>query len=311
MTVLVVGTGPIGIEYTRILKSMNIEVLALGRGEQNCIKFKRETGVDAISGGIEKIDILPSLPKRAIVAVGEAQLGIVAKYLITKGVKHLLIEKPGGSSLQEIREIEELSAKRSAEISIAYNRRFYASTLEAQKIINEDGGVTSFNFEFTEWSHQIEPLVKEDGVKETWFLHNSTHVVDLAFHLGGWPNKLYPVSSGQLTWHPYARYAGAGTTYSGALFSYFADWQGPGRWGIELVTLKNRLILRPLEKLAVQKIGSLVIEQIDLNDRIDIEYKPGYYSQVDLFLNNQSELLSLREHLSHLEVFNNMSPIRS
>ena len=41
-------------------------------------------------------------------------------------------------------------------------------------------------FEFTEWSHNIR-LKLNQQVKESWFLANSTHVVDLVFHLIGLP----------------------------------------------------------------------------------------------------------------------------
>ena len=51
-------------------------------------------------------------------------------------------------------------------------------------MIAEDGGVTSFHFEFTEWSHQIQHLQKAPGVMDHWVLGNSSHVLDLAFHLG-------------------------------------------------------------------------------------------------------------------------------
>ena len=43
-------------------------------------------------------------------------------------------------------------------------------------MIAEDGGVTSFNFEFTEWSHQIQHLQKASGVMDNWVLGNSSHV---------------------------------------------------------------------------------------------------------------------------------------
>ena len=37
-------------------------------------------------------------------------------------------------------------------------RRFYFSVLLGEKMIFEDGGITSLYFEFTEWSHQIKLL---------------------------------------------------------------------------------------------------------------------------------------------------------
>ena len=64
---------------------------------------------------------------------------------------------------------------------IGYNRRFYASTQKALEIIALDKGVKSFSFDFTEWSHEIESLKKDIAVKNSWFLCNSTHLLDLSF----------------------------------------------------------------------------------------------------------------------------------
>ena len=69
-----------------------------------------------------------------------------------------------------------------AKVLIAYNRRFYSSVEKAREIITEDGGIQSCIFEFTEWAHKIIALSKANGVKEHWFLGNSSHVIDLVFH---------------------------------------------------------------------------------------------------------------------------------
>ena len=41
---------------------------------------------------------------------------------------------------------------------------------------------------------EIEKLNKVPGIKENWFLGNSTHVVDLAFYLGGKPKQISTIS---------------------------------------------------------------------------------------------------------------------
>ena len=71
-----------------------------------------------------------------------------------------------------------------------------------------------------------------------------------------------------------------------ALFSYHANWTGPGRWGLEIVTNQHRLILRPMERLQMQTIGSVKTEYIEISDRVDKNFKPGLYKQVEAFLND-------------------------
>ena len=164
--------------------------------------------------------------------------------------------------------------------------------------------MTSFNFEFTEWVHEIEKLKKAPVVKENWFLSNSTHVVDMAFYLGGNPKEISCYTEGSLEWHPSASiFSGAGISETGALFSYQANWESAGRWCVEVLTKKNKLIFRPLEKLQVQKKGSVNIDFVkDINYSLDQKYKPGIFLQVKAFLKTKKfGLLDIYEHAINFE----------
>ena len=293
-TILLVGSGPMAIEYAKIFKSLGITPLTVGRGKLSGEKFTAETGLPVVTGGIDAwlSDTPDPLPERAVVAVGEKWIGATAKALMNRGVRQLLLEKPGGHDAEDIISVYEKSKETGAAVYIGYNRRFYAAVEAAKKIIQEDGGVTSFNFEFTEWGHVISAIEKEDGVKEQWFLSNSTHVIDLAFYLGGRPAEMSAYSTGGLDWHPIASvFAGAGRTPDGAIFSYQANWEAPGRWGVEILTRKHRLIFRPMEKLQIQKIGSVAIDLVDVDDSLDKEFKPGLYRQVEAFVKGRANLL--------------------
>ena len=115
---------------------------------------------------------------------------------------------------------------------------------------------------------------------------NSSHVADMAFYLGGEPKELYSCTTGGNDWHPTATvFAGAGVTHSGALFSYQANWGAPGRWGVEILTHKHRYIFRPLEKLQILKHNTVSVEPVEIDDRLDLEFKPGLYRQTESFLN--------------------------
>jgi hypothetical protein len=91
--------------------------------------------------------------------------------------------------------------------------------MKAKEMIEQDGGVLSFNFEFTEWPHTIEVLDIKEEVKQHWFLANSTHVVDTAFFLGGRPRQLTSFQANSLDWHKSgAIFTGAGISENDALF---------------------------------------------------------------------------------------------
>lgn len=281
-----VGTGNIAIEYAKVLHDIGVEYIAIGRGKKSVDKFIDNTQHDAIEGGIENfLKLEPEIPSHAIITVNVENLSSTAATLLHYGIKNILLEKPGVCNPSEIYELVQLTQQKNANVLLAYNRRFYASTLKAQEIIKEDGGVTSFVFEFTEWSHKISQIFDESLRFQYWFLANSTHVVDLAFYLGGKPKQLNCFTSGGNEWHPNSTvFTGAGISEVGALFNYHANWEAPGRWFIELCTKKHRLYLKPLETLHIQNIGSLDLNAVILEDELDIRFKPGLYLQTQNFL---------------------------
>jgi predicted dehydrogenase len=291
--VWLIGAGPMALEYAKILKALNKEFIIIARSKKRAIELKKIIDCEIVDGGIESfIKSAKTIPLNAINAVGIDKLSEVTHSLLNYGVKNILLEKPGISYASEIKPLAELAKEKKANVLLAYNRRFYQSVIQAKKIIQEDGGVTSFNFEFTEWSHTISTLIptKTQAELQNWFLGNSTHVIDLAFFLGGKPKEMSSYYSGKnnLDWHTASsNYSGSGISENGALFSYCANWKAPGRFSVEILTDKHRLIFRPLEKLQIQNIGSVAINQSEgIDYTLDETYKPGVFLQTKAFLEN-------------------------
>lgn len=304
-----IGAGTMAIEYAKVLKDLVDGFEVIGRGENSAQVFEEKTGLKVCCGGLSKqIQSGAVVPEFAIIATGVDCLAENAMELMDFGVKNILVEKPGGLSAQEIEQVYKKSLQTGTEIFVAYNRRFYSSVIEAKKIIEEDGGATSFQFDFTEWSHEIEKLNKPLEVFENWLLSNSSHVVDLAFYLGGIPGKISCSINGSLPWHSKGSvFCGSGQTVSGALFSYHANWESAGRWGVEVNTLRRKLIFRPLEKLQQQMRGTVKIDFVDIDDHLDIQYKPGLYLQMKAFLHKQFDLLMpLKEQLDIMPIYDQM-----
>jgi predicted dehydrogenase len=236
----------------------------------------------------------------AIVAVPIPQLASTAEALIAAGLRRILLEKPAGLNLVEIERVADAARLAAADVFVAYNRRFYSSVATARAIIAEDGGVSSFHVDFTEMAERFMSSDKHPSVLTNWFLANSSHVLDLAFHLGGRPIELTGMTGGNLAWHPAgAIFAGYGRTAPGALFTWHADWTSAGRWGLDLRTRKRRLLLQPLESLQVQEKGSFVLTEIRSADSFDSDFKPGVYRQMQAFLqgNRNGALPSIGQHL--------------
>lgn len=289
------------VAHAQVLLDLGHEIVVAGRREESARRFTEETGVEALTGGVDAVlDRLDEVPPVAVVATPVPTLAATTTAVIQAGVTDVLAEKPAGLDRDEIAEVAEVAARHNARVTVAYNRRWYASTRKARELIRDDGSVTSFTFDFTELAWRVEEAATPE-VKANWLLANSTHVIDLALFLGGEPTDLVAGTAGGLDWHPAARFGGVGTTDGGALFSYHADWTGPGRWGVAVVTPQRRLVLRPLEELRQQVARSFDVESVALDDDLDRRFKPGLHRQMRAFLDGDDDLIDIHTHLRRVD----------
>lgn len=299
--VLVVGSGNMAIEYVKVLQGLDIAFDVVGRSKSGTDRFSEETGIPAVSGGIDSFIAARGADKysHCIVATNVCQLYENTMALLHAGAKSVLVEKPCVLSLLELETLNRLVRAKDASVFIAYNRRFFSSVARAKEIIAEDGGLNLVKFDFTEWAHVIGGLEKDPREKQRWLLANSTHIIDLAFYFSGTPKKLETFSRGALDWHPTSQvFAGAGESENGTLISYGSDWGSASRWWLELFTPKRKLRLCPVESLTETLKGTVVEQTIDLDNELDVRYKPGLYRQTQVFLTGQPQKLCSIEELS-------------
>ena len=91
-------------------------------------------------------------------------------------------------------------------------------------------------------------------------------------------------------------------------FSYQADWEAPGRWGVEVLTRKRRFIFRPMEQLQVVQLGSVKVDKVELDDILDKKFKPGLFMQTKAFLDRDDrQLCSVDEQLRLCAVYDEMA----
>ncbi len=313
MKVWLVGAGNQAAAYAKILIHLGVPFIVIGRGQASAIDFKQKTGKLVRTGGVGEALRKLGPPHTAIVAATADQLYYVASSLTKAGTKRILLEKPGALNMKDIKWLHRLSRKHKNRICIGYNRRFYASTRQARRQIHEDRGVTSCVFELTEWARSIKSWSASKEIKNALFLANSSHVADLAFYLCGKPDEWKGWVDGNLPWHKRsARFCGGGITDRGALFSYYADWEAPGRWGVEICTRQNRYIFRPLEKLFIQPRDSNCVREVRLASNYDKKFKPGLYLQTKAFLHDDfSELCSLEEQVKLVAIYSKMAGYKS
>lgn len=308
--VWIIGAGPMAIEYAEVMKDSKINFKFIGRSKQSAENFKAKTGIMPFQGGLKNfIKTNKEVPSHAIVAVGHPELAKQTLVLIKHGVKNILVEKPGALYLEDLIKIQNSSKILNSNILIAYNRRFFQSVNKAKDIISEDGGLLSAHFEFTELSNIIEKLIKPEGVKESWLIGNSSHVIDLAFYIAGRPTSLNSFVYGSLDWHKSGSiFLGNGLTENNVPYSYHSNWRAPGRWSLEFMTQNNRLILRPMEKLQIIKAGSFEMEECDIDYSVDENYKPGLYKQTHAFINDDHlNICSIEDQVKNWSIYSKIA----
>ena len=277
--VILFGSGYMANEYLKALKDLDCDVVVFARNEEKAKRLAQAYGFAGFGGGVQSFKNYDCKDVQWVInAVSINALKDVTCACLQKGMKNILVEKPGAFGLDDLLVIKGLS-NGTANIRIAYNRRFYNSVLQLEKEIEKDGGAIGCFFDFTERKKDLENNKEKDEMKH-WGLANSSHVIDLAFFLVGLPNELSVCRDGSWEFHPSGNvFTGSGRTEK-CLFSYFSAWSGGGRWNVEVATKKGRYKLSPLEALSFCKIDQFQWEDIPLNDLDDQKYKPGIYKLV-------------------------------
>jgi predicted dehydrogenase len=297
-------------EYARVLRALDVPVVAVGRSPERAAAFAAAHGIECRPGGVAALAD-GELPARAIVATSHDQLAPVGAELARRGCRTLLLEKPGALFSATLTQLALDVERAGATAFVGYNRRFYRSVTAARRLIEADGGLLSASFDFTEIEARVlaerESGAATDATLARWGAVNSLHVIDLFLHLAGRPASWTPIRQGALPWHPTgAVFAGSGVTDRDVTFAYLSTWSGAGRWGLELTTGARKLLLRPLEELALQERGSFSIEAVALEPQDGL--KEGLLAQVEAFLRAAAgdgvdeRLCSLHEAAAQLEV---------
>lgn len=305
--VLIIGAGQIAKQYVKAVTCLNIRITVVGRSVEPLERLKSEfPHISIASGGIEKWLRKEKDRCPVIVATQIENLFSITETLIDAGFKSILVEKPLTYNREMAQNLAEKAAINRANVYIAFNRRSYSSVEEAKRLIELDGGVSSFHFDFTEATFRIKP---ENYSKETmskWGIANSSHVIDTAFYLCGFPAEIYSTVYGEaINWHENGSiFTGIGRTQKDVPFTYHSNWGCPGKWNIEIFTEKRKLFFSPMERLKQQKFGQFSIEEVDCDYSKDINFKPGFLNQAEKLLHNKTVGVNLLVYGDYIKVYN-------
>jgi predicted dehydrogenase len=307
-SILILGGGKMGKEFSKALLAMNIHnftiITANGVTATEC---QSAFGCKIMNGGY-KADVLKGdVYDLVIIATPVHELIPAVRHVISCGNTNILVEKPCSVYLSELRALaSEVENRGASRVRVGYNRRTYPNLWKLKELVKTDGGITSCRYTFTELLHTIIFNNNHPDAYERWGITNSLHVISTAHFLIGIPKKLSRHLMGGLSWHPSAsRFVGAGITEKDILFSYHADWDSAGRWGIEIMTPKNAYRLVPLEKLFRCAKGSFDWELVETTSAFP-NVKQGIAEEVAIMLCPEMEktipLVTLHEAAEYTEL---------
>jgi len=283
-SVILFGSSYMGEEYLKVLNSFGCDVKVIGRDSDKAACLANKYSCSGLGGGASALEgVDRSTVDLAIISSSIDSLKDLTVACINKGIKNILIEKPGALNINELKEIKKYVSP-EINVGIAYNRRFYNSVRQLKAQINKDGGSLGCFFDFTDREKDVLENPKSKEVIKRWGFGNASHVIDTAFYLAGKPVEITCLRDGSWPIHP------SGTAFSGCgrtdkcLFSYFATWAGGGRWDVEISTKEGRYKLSPLEELQFCKKNQFAWEKIRLQDDDDTRFKPGVYKMVKAVL---------------------------
>ena len=307
--VLLIGSGPMSIEYIKILNHFDFKTVVISRTDRNFYHIKKIFPNNLEFRLLKEIKTVISSNSFdfAINCVSIKNLHLVTKQLIKLGLNKILVEKTACLDIEEIDELIELSLRSKTKLKIALNRRHFDSVNFIKKEL-KNLQITSAHLDFTEWIKGIDFNKYDSKSLKFWLYSNSIHVIDLFFYLFGIPEKIDCVSEGEnlLHWHPSSSiFSGNGKFNSKINFTYKADWNGPGRWAIELVSKKFKYILSPLEEVKKMNLNNFQIENALFDNNDDIEFKPGLKKMVNEFsIDNFKNFISLEDYKKTLLIIN-------
>ena len=303
--ILLFGSSYMAEEYLKVIRALDCEVMVVGRDQAKASQLAEKYKAVGFGGGVNALDHI-SVKEIDLVIIASAveSLAEVACRCLIKGFNRILLEKPGALGLAGLEKIKSL-LKSGHKLGIAYNRRFYNSVIQLRKKINEDGGPVGCFFDFTDREKDILGSVKAKEVVQRWGFANSTHVIDTAFYLAGYPEEMHVLRAGSFEQHPTGNvFVGCGETPN-CLFSYFSTWGGGGRWSVEISTRKGRYRLSPMEELQFCQKNQFAWETIVSPDEDDKLYKPGLYKMVSRVLaENFQDLPTIEDQIRLCQVTN-------
>jgi len=258
-------------------------VRAVGITSRTISKVEKLAETYAIEQVYENID---SLIKKCtldalMILVSANQIYDVTQKLIPANIP-LFIEKPAGLVPDETKTLAKLADKHGTKNLVGYNRRYYSIFHKSIELINQNSGLLGVAVEGHERFWKIVGTDMPAKIRENWIYANSTHTIDLLRLFGGEVNKINTLKKSVKKQNG-DQFVASMQFESGALGTYTSHWFSPGGWTVTLFGDGVTVNFKPLETGIW--IDCDFKEHEIVPDDVDLEFKPGFYRQMEVFIN--------------------------
>ena len=216
-----------------------------------------------------------------MILVSANQIYDVTQKLIPANIP-LFIEKPAGLVPDETKTLAKLADKHGTKNLVGYNRRYYSIFHKSIELINQNSGLLGVAVEGHERFWKIVGTDMPAKIRENWIYANSTHTIDLLRLFGGEVNKINTLKKSVKKQNG-DQFVASMQFESGALGTYTSHWFSPGGWTVTLFGDGVTVNFKPLETGIW--IDCDFKEHEIVPDDVDLEFKPGFYRQMEAFIN--------------------------
>lgn len=299
-----VGAGGMTREHVRAFRDVpGVEVQGIcSRTRARAEALAAEFAVPVVAGSIDELRGRTEA-QLVVISVPELSANAVAKACFVHDWA-VLMEKPAGYDIADAEDIARAAERAGRRAWVALNRRHYAATQAALGRLADDHGPRFVKVQDQQDQAAALAAGQPARVVENWMYANSIHVVDYFRVLGrGQVVAVEPV----LPWNPKA----PGVVVAKVSFSsgdqglYEGIWNGPGPWAVTVATPSQRLELRPLEQLGIQRRGERKLEPQAADPR-DSAFKAGFRLQAEKTVaavrGKASDLPTLREGIESMRL---------
>jgi len=277
----VIGAGPIASKHLEVLAALDGVVVAAvsSRRQEPRAALAKQFGIPR---QFDAFDELLAEPLDAVlVLVAPDAIAAVARSALTRSIPTFL-EKPPGLTLRDAESLAELAQKLGVVNQVGLNRRFYSVIAAARAAVEQSGRFFGVNIEAPEAIERARAAGRSEQVLQHWVAANSLHTIDLLRYLGGNIRARHRVCHGdsQLSETSMAALL---EFESGAIGQYTAHWGSPGRWSASLYGRGVTAALVPFEQGLLRRANGN--EEAIAIDDVDVRFKPGFYRQLEVFVN--------------------------